>query len=109
MDIPRALGILGIEDTQFIFKSELSPKEELDIAHKSKMKLLLDKKKEERAATKGKKKRRKKYRNRYKKRKNMTTDDEFRILHEAYQFLLWKYNLGQEFDPNMMKNGNYDN
>ena len=39
----------------------------------------------------------------------MTTDDEFRILHEAYQYLLWKYNLGQDFDPNMMKHGNYDN
>ena len=118
MDIPRALGILGIEDTQTIFTSDLSPKEELDIAHKSKMKVLLEKKnkelksikkKEERAAQRGEKKKRKRYRSRYKKRKNMTIDDEFRILHEAYQYLLWKYDLGQHFDPKLLKNGgNFD-
>ena len=35
----------------------------------------------------------------YNKRRELTPDDQIRILHEAYQFLLKKYNLGQELVP----------
>ena len=92
MDLPKALGILGFEDTQWLSKSELTPKEELDNAHHVKMMALLEKKKEEAKESNDKSKNPKKYGRR--KRKELRADDEFRILHEAYQFLLKKYNLG---------------
>ena len=94
MDLPKALGILGFEDTQWLSKSELTPKEELDNAHHVKMMALLEKKKEEAKESNDKSKTTKKYGRR--KRKELRADDEFRILHEAYQFLLKKYNLGTD-------------
>ena len=105
MDLPKALGILGFEDTQWLLKPETSPKEELVNAHNKKMKTLIEKKKEEaRESNNTKKKKKKKYRY-SRRRKQMTADDEFRILHEAYQFLLKKFNLGQDLtmDDSIMK------
>ena len=32
------------------------------------------------------------------RRKQLTPDDECRILHEAYQFLFRKYNLGEQYE-----------
>ena len=95
MDLAKALGILGFNSTRWLDRSSFNPKAELDKAHFKKMMEIMDKKK---ADEKGDNKKDKPPEIKYtvKGRKELTPDDQVRILHEAYQYLLKKYNLGVE-------------
>merc|ERR1711997_1411659 len=119
MDLAKAMGILGFTSSRWLdMSSGFTPKQELDKAHFAKMMEILKRKKKNSASeeTEGKKTRKKSQvdehgntkhekgekkveevktgGNPYRQKKEKTTDDEIRILHEAYQFLLKRYNLG---------------
>ena len=91
MDHSRALGILGFNSARALDKSSFNPKAVLDKAHFNKTMAIMKKKDEETEVDK----------NKFKqiqysvRRKELSHDDQIRVIHEAYQFLLKKYNLGQ--------------
>ena len=93
MDHSKALGILGFNSARVLDRSSFTnPKLVLDKAHFNKTMAIM-KKKEEEAVDSKKKVKEIQYSF---KRKEMTYDDQIRIIHEAYQFLLKKYNLGRD-------------
>ena len=138
MDLAKAMGVLGFTSNRWLdLSSGLTPKQELDKAHFSKMMNIMKKKKivimlygrighivltlfylfqEEDKEKKASKKHstdsekangnksddlktatKEEPKVKYNfKRKVLTPDDEIRILHEAYQFLLKKYKLGED-------------
>lgn len=101
MDLAKALGILGFNSTRWLDASSgLDPKTELDKQHFIQMMEIIKRKKtaakEKKAVEAGVD-----TGLRLKKRQPKSADDEVRVLHEAYQFLLKKYRLGEHGDkPN---------
>jgi len=91
MDLSKAQAIMGFSSTRWLDKSAgFNPKDELDKAHFEKMMDIMKKKK----AYVPPKSPQVSNRNGM-RRKQLTPDDECRVLHEAYQFLFRKYNLGE--------------
>ena len=94
MDLAKALGILGFNSTRWLDKSSFNPKAELDKAHFKKM-MEITNKKEQDIRDGLKKSDKPEIQYTVKGRKELTPDDQVRMLHEAYQFLLKKYGLGE--------------
>lgn len=92
MDLSKAQAIMGFSSTRWLDKSAgFNPKDELDKAHFEKMMDIMKKKKNYVPPKSPQVSNRNGMR-----RKQLTPDDECRVLHEAYQFLFRKYNLGEE-------------
>lgn len=91
MDTNKAMSVMNFSSTrEFMDRSSgMDPKKELDKKHFDNMMKIVKRKREESKADDGKQDYAKQFR-----KKKLTAEDEVRVLHEAYQFLLRKFNLG---------------
>jgi len=105
MDTNKAMSVMNFSSTrEFMDRSSgLDPKKELDKKHFDNMMKIVKRKKDESKADDGKKE---DYAKQFRKKK-LTAEDEVRILHEAYQFLLRKFNLGSVGGEDEVKTDRY--